>query len=110
MPGGHRSQRSRKTTSSGSPPRLPDGRPSALSLALRIARGWPGRRLLAAAGAWLGIAALPQLVLLAALLALVTAARLCLAGTRLDARSALPFGPFLALAAWSIWLLGPLPL
>jgi prepilin signal peptidase PulO-like enzyme (type II secretory pathway) len=29
------------------------------------------------------------------------------AGVRLNARSALPFGPFLALATWLTWLFGP---
>jgi leader peptidase (prepilin peptidase) / N-methyltransferase len=64
-------------------------------------------KLFAAAGAWLGIAALPQVILVAALTALVTAAGLGLAGTRMRAHSALPFGPFLALATWLLWLFGP---
>jgi leader peptidase (prepilin peptidase)/N-methyltransferase len=67
-------------------------------------------KLLAAAGAWLGIAALPQVILLAALAALLTAAGLALAGKRMRAHSALPFGPFLALASWVLWLFGPLSL
>jgi prepilin signal peptidase PulO-like enzyme (type II secretory pathway) len=33
-----------------------------------------------------------------------------LRGIRLAAQSALPFGPFLALAAWLVWLFGPLSL
>jgi leader peptidase (prepilin peptidase)/N-methyltransferase len=65
-------------------------------------------KLFAAAGAWLGLAALPQVILLAAVAALVTAAALGLAGTRLRARTALPFGPFLGLATWLTWLFGPL--
>ncbi|HZT20191.1 MAG TPA: prepilin peptidase [Dongiaceae bacterium] len=64
-------------------------------------------KLLAAAGAWLGMAALPQVVLAAAATALVAAAGLRLAGARLHAHTALPFGPFLALAAWTVWLFGP---
>jgi leader peptidase (prepilin peptidase) / N-methyltransferase len=67
-------------------------------------------KLLAASGAWLGATALPQVVLGAALSALFTAACLRLAGVRLGASSALPFGPFLALATWLIWLLGPFPM
>jgi len=67
-------------------------------------------KLFAAAGAWLGIAALPQVILVAALVALMTALGLSLAGTRLRAHSALPFGPFLALATWVLWLFGPLGL
>jgi leader peptidase (prepilin peptidase) / N-methyltransferase len=65
-------------------------------------------KLFAAAGAWLGLAALPQVILLAAAAALATAAALGLAGTRLRARTALPFGPFLGLATWLTWLFGPL--
>jgi len=67
-------------------------------------------KLLAAAGAWLGAMALPQVILLAALSALLAAAGLRLYGTPLRAQSALPFGPFLALAIWALWLFGPLPL
>ncbi len=66
-------------------------------------------KLLAAAGAWVGAMALPQLILLAALAALLAAAALRLGGVRLHAHSALPFGPFLALATWTIWLGGPIP-
>ena len=65
-------------------------------------------KLLAASGAWLGAAALPQVILLAALSALATAAGLRLAGVRLGFHSALPFGPFLAFATWVLWLAGPI--
>ena len=64
-------------------------------------------KLLAASGAWVGAIALPQVVLGAAVSALFTAACLRLAGVRLGAGSALPFGPFLALTTWLIWVLGP---
>jgi leader peptidase (prepilin peptidase) / N-methyltransferase len=63
-------------------------------------------KLLSASGAWVGAAALPQVILIAALSALVAAAGLRIAGARLDAHSALPFGPFLALAIWILWLHG----
>lgn len=62
-------------------------------------------KLLAAAGAWLGAVALPQVVLGAAIAALLAAFGLRLAGVRLGARSAIPFGPFLALSTWLVWLL-----
>ena len=62
-------------------------------------------KLLAAAGAWVGASGLPQVVLIAALAGLVAAAGARLAGVRLSATSALPFGPFLALATWLVWLL-----
>jgi leader peptidase (prepilin peptidase)/N-methyltransferase len=61
-------------------------------------------KLLAASGAWLGALALPQVVLGAAIAALLAALGLRLAGRRIGARSAIPFGPFLALATWLIWL------
>jgi leader peptidase (prepilin peptidase)/N-methyltransferase len=83
---------------------------AALYRALRGREGLGGgdAKLLAASGAWLGAAALPQVVLLAALSALATAACLRPAGIRLGIHSALPFGPFLALATWVLWLSGPL--
>lgn len=69
-------------------------------------RWWRGRdglgqgdaKLMAAGGAWLGLAALSWLVLIAAITALVAAAIARLAGYRLDRASAIPFGPFIALA------------
>ena len=61
-------------------------------------------KLLAASGAWLGAALLPQVILLAASTALAAALCLRLAGNRLSAGSALPFGPFLAFATWLLWL------
>jgi prepilin signal peptidase PulO-like enzyme (type II secretory pathway) len=50
---------------------------------------------------------LPQVILLAALSALAVAGCLWVAGFRIGAHSALPFGPFLALAIWLLWLCGP---
>jgi leader peptidase (prepilin peptidase)/N-methyltransferase len=77
---------------------------------LRQAEGLGGgdAKLLAAAGAWVGATALPQVILGAALGALAVAGMLRLGGVRLGARSALPFGPFIAAASWGIWLIGPL--
>lgn len=63
-------------------------------------------KLLAALGAWLGLAALPAILLLAALLGLVFAAGLRLAGRRMEASTAIPFGPCLAAAAWLMCLYG----
>jgi len=81
----------------------------------RMLRGREGlgrgdAKLLAASGAWVGASALPQVVLLAAITALFAACCLRLAGVRLGARSALPFGPFLAFATWLLWLFGQLPI
>jgi leader peptidase (prepilin peptidase) / N-methyltransferase len=61
-------------------------------------------KLVAASGAWVGASALPQVILAAALAGLLAAAGLRLAGLRLGPGSALPFGPFLALATWIVWL------
>jgi leader peptidase (prepilin peptidase)/N-methyltransferase len=74
--------------------------------ALRGREGLGGgdAKLLAASGAWVGAAALPQVILVAALAGLAAAACLRLVGIRLGAQSALPFGPFLALATWVVWL------
>lgn len=63
-------------------------------------------KLLGAAGAWLGVAWLPYVVLLAALLGLGAAAWLALRGRSVRADTALPFGPCLALAFWLLWLHG----
>jgi leader peptidase (prepilin peptidase) / N-methyltransferase len=83
-----------------------------LALAYRALRGRDGlgagdAKLLGAAGAWLGVAALPSLVFLAALTALVWAGVVMLFGRTMTATTALPFGPFLALAFWLLWLYGP---
>ncbi len=82
---------------------------AALYRALRGREGLGGgdAKLLAASGAWLGVATLPEVILLAAIAALAAAAGLRLSGVRLGRHSPLPFGPFLALATWALWLFGP---
>jgi leader peptidase (prepilin peptidase) / N-methyltransferase len=82
-----------------------------VALIYRALRGREGlgggdAKLLAASGAWVGAGALPQLVFAAAVSGLLAAGCMRLAGVRLGARSALPFGPFLAFATWLIWLFG----
>jgi leader peptidase (prepilin peptidase) / N-methyltransferase len=84
----------------------------AVGLLYQVMRGREGlgrgdAKLLAASGAWVGAGALPEVVLGAAVSALTAAACFRFAGVRLNARSALPFGPFLALATWLTWLFGP---
>ncbi|MEL6962019.1 MAG: A24 family peptidase [Pseudomonadota bacterium] len=70
--------------------------------------GFGDAKLLAGAGAWLGWAALPGVVLLAACLALAIA----LLGQTIErqpvATREIAFGPYLAFAFWASWLLGPL--
>ena len=60
-------------------------------------------KLLAAGGAWVGLAALPSVVLIAALATLAAAA---LRGGTLTRATAVPFGPGLAMAIWAVWLAG----
>jgi leader peptidase (prepilin peptidase)/N-methyltransferase len=80
--------------------------------ALRQREGLGGgdAKLLSAVGAWLGLVALPEVILAAALGGLAAAGVLRLAGARLRASSALPFGPFLALPAWVVWMCGSVSL
>lgn len=84
-----------------------------LSAAYAWLRGAPGMglgdaKLLGAGGAWIGVAGLPTCVLLASLSACVTLLVVAHDGRSLRARSAMPFGPHLALGVWLVWLVGPL--
>jgi leader peptidase (prepilin peptidase)/N-methyltransferase len=86
---------------------------AAVAFAYAKLRGRPGlglgdAKLLAAAGAWLGMQALPSVLLLACGSALLG---LLIRGWRtgsLSATSRVPFGPFLAFGIWLVWLYGPL--
>ena len=77
-------------------------------------RWWRGRdglgqgdaKLLAAAGAWVGWAALPTLIFTAALLGLLLALAEKLRGRSVGTQTMLPFGPCLAVALWLIRLYG----
>ncbi len=59
-------------------------------------------KLLAALGAWVGLAELPAVLLGAALAGLAWALLLRLRGASLNLATALPFGPFLALSGWVV--------
>ncbi len=61
-------------------------------------------KLLGAGGAWLGMEALPLVVLVASSLALAVAGLLVASGRQIDGKSRLPFGPFLAAGIWLAWL------
>ncbi len=74
------------------------------------ALGLGDAKLLAAAGAWMGPAALPSVVLWGAAVGLLQAGLLRVRGGRLAADTALPFGPGLAMGFWVTWLHGPLVL
>jgi leader peptidase (prepilin peptidase)/N-methyltransferase len=75
-----------------------------LKLRGRDGIGQGDAKLLAACGAWLGLAALPSLLLVAALLGLAVAGAQRLRGSAVQATTALPFGPALAAACWALWL------
>jgi leader peptidase (prepilin peptidase)/N-methyltransferase len=65
-------------------------------------------KLLAAAGAWLSWQALPGVVLIATILAVVFAVATSLwRRTPLAAAARVPFGPYLSVAIWLVWLYGP---
>ena len=79
------------------------------ALAYRRLRGRDGlglgdAKLLAALGAWLGLNGLPGVLLLASCSGLLAAGAALLLGKRVTATTAIPFGPFLALAGWLVWL------
>lgn len=72
----------------------------------RAGLGGGDAKLMAAAGAWLGLAALPWVVVLAAVSGLGLAGARWLAGDGIDRDTAMPFGPCLALAIWILRLWG----
>ena len=65
-------------------------------------------KLFAASGAWVGAEGLASVLLIACVSALAAVAVWRLRNTKIGAQSALPFGPFLALGTWCVWLYGPL--
>ena len=65
-------------------------------------------KFLAAAGVWTGLADFPLLLLIATLAALVLAGMLHLTGRAVTARTAIPFGPSLALGLLATLMLQPL--
>ena len=81
----------------------------AVALAYRALRGRDGlgegdAKLLAALGAWTGLAGLAPTILGAALAGLAAALLLRLRGQAVSAATAIPFGPCLALAGWIVRL------
>jgi leader peptidase (prepilin peptidase) / N-methyltransferase len=79
----------------------------------RAWRGYAGigvgdAKLFAASGAWLGAEALPTVLLWACVSALGVLLLAHGLGRRVGARTAIPFGSFLAFGTWLVWCLGPL--
>jgi leader peptidase (prepilin peptidase)/N-methyltransferase len=66
-------------------------------------------KLYAASGAWVGFEGLTSVLLTACLAALLFVSAAAVTGQKTyDRKSAIPFGPFLALGTWIVWLYGPL--
>lgn len=74
----------------------------------RAGLGLGDAKLLAAAGAWLGPAGLPSVLLVATFGALAGVGLARWRGAKITGETAIPFGPFLALGFWVVWLYGPL--
>lgn len=84
-----------------------------IAAAYRHVRGRAGlglgdAKLVAASGAWLGLEALPTVLLWATASALICALAASWRGRPVTGATRLPFGPFLAFATWLVWLYGPL--
>lgn len=84
-----------------------------IALIYRAVRGRDGlgqgdAKLLAAAGAWLGWMALPQVILIAAISGIAAAlASTIVRHGRLSGAAMIPFGPSLSLSIWILWLYDP---
>jgi leader peptidase (prepilin peptidase)/N-methyltransferase len=82
-----------------------------LALGYRWLRGRDGlgggdAKLIGAAGAWCGLAALPFVVVISALLGLLAALGLALTGRNMTSTTQIPFGPCIVLAFWLAWMCG----
>lgn len=74
----------------------------------REGMGFGDAKLIGGLGAWVSWQGLATVVLFAAVLGLLVVLGRALMGARLSATDRLPFGTFLALAGWLVWLYGPL--
>jgi leader peptidase (prepilin peptidase) / N-methyltransferase len=72
----------------------------------RAGLGLGDAKLFAAAGAWLGLDGLPTVMLWATGTALAAVIVATLAGHQVGRSTHVPFGPFLALGFWLVWLYG----
>jgi len=67
-------------------------------------------KLIAASGAWVSLSGLPSVILVASLVALAWTVLTKRSSIPPPPLTAIPFGPFIALATWLVWLYGPLKL
>ena len=74
----------------------------------REGMGFGDAKLLAASGAFVSWQALPSVILIASFTALAVALLRTLGGTSISLVDRMPFGTFLCLATWIVWLYGPL--
>lgn len=86
---------------------------AAIAEGYRLLRGTEGlglgdAKLLGAAGAWVGLMALPSVLIWACAAGLAHAYLLGRAEGGLSRQTAIPFGPALAFGFWVTWLYGPL--
>lgn len=84
-----------------------------LAIVYRRIRGREGlglgdAKLLAAAGAWVSWTGLASVVLVASVTALIVVLARLVLGRKIAADEQIPFGPYLCLATWLVWLYGPL--
>jgi leader peptidase (prepilin peptidase) / N-methyltransferase len=70
--------------------------------------GFGDAKLFGAAGLWIGWQGLPSLLVIASFGGLIAALALLVRNRSLRADTRIPFGPFLALGLWTVWLYGPL--
>lgn len=64
-------------------------------------------KLFAAAGGWLGLEGLPSVMLWGSGAALLTVLLVAVVDRPLAGTARIPFGPFIALGFWLVWLYGP---
>lgn len=74
----------------------------------RAGLGLGDAKLFAAAGAWLSAEGLTTVMLWATGVALLAVLAARLAGRAIGSTTRVPFGPFLAIGFWLVWLYGPL--
>lgn len=65
-------------------------------------------KLVAAAGAWVGLENLSGVVLIACGVAMIVLCAMAVLSRKIKSTDVIPFGPFLALGLWIVWLYNPI--